>query len=74
MTIGQSMRKARKNAKLTIKELAEKSGYSRNNIQGIETDIHTPRISTVIDIADALGVSIDELVGHEVKGGANSES
>lgn len=68
-TIGQSIRQHRKKAKLTIKELAEKTGYCYNHIQGIEKDEHTPKITTVIDIADLLGVSIDELVGHEVKDG-----
>ena len=71
VTIGQSIRQHRKNAKLSMRELAEITGYSCNNIQGIEKDEHTPKITTVIDIADALGISIDELVGHEVKGGVN---
>ena len=67
MTIGQSIRQHRKKAKLTIKELSEKAGYSCNHIQRVEKDEQTPRITTIIDVADVLGVSIDELVGHEVK-------
>ena len=68
LTIGQSIKQHRKKAKLTQKELAEKTGYHINHIQDLEKDRHTPKITTVIDIADLLGVSIDELVGHEVKG------
>ena len=35
-----------------------------------ETDIQMPKITSEIDIADALGVTIDELVGRKVKEGA----
>lgn len=68
LTIGQAIKKARKAKKITQVELAEIIGHSRGVICKWETDKRTPLITAVIDIADALGVSIDELVGREVKG------
>lgn len=68
LSIGQAMRKARKSKKVTQEELAEITGYSQNVICKWETDKQMPKIISVIDIADALGVTIDELVGREVKG------
>lgn len=68
LTIGQSIKKARKAKKITQAKLAEIIGHSRGVICKWETDKRTPLITAVIDIADALGVSIDELVGREVKG------
>lgn len=70
MTIGESTKKARENAGITIGKLAEKAGYHYNTVWWMENDIVTPKISTVIDLADALGISVDEYVGHEVKSNA----
>lgn len=67
LTIGQAMQKARKSKKITQEELAEKTGYCQNVICKWETDKQMPKITSVIDIADALGVSIDELVGRKFK-------
>ena len=67
LTIGQAMRKARKRKGITGKQLAERTGYHPNIVVRWEKDQTTPMITSVIDVADALGISIDELVGHEVK-------
>lgn len=67
LTIGQAIRKARKSKKITQEKLAEKTGYCQNVICKWETDKQMPKITSVIDIADALGVSIDELVGRKSK-------
>lgn len=64
-TIGQSMRNARKKAKIKQGELAKIVGYGQNAICRWENDKQTPLITAVIDVADALGVSIDELVGRD---------
>lgn len=70
LTIGQSIKKVRESKKITQTKLAEITGHSRCVICKWETDKRTPLITAVIDIADALGVSIDELVGREVKDNA----
>ena len=67
MTIGENIRRIRKSKKMTIQKLADKAGYVRNQIHRIETDKQIPKVSTVIDIADVLEVSLDELVGRDFK-------
>lgn len=64
-TIGKAMRFARKKAKIKQGELAKIVGYGQNAICRWENDKQTPLITAVIDVADALGVSIDELVGRD---------
>ena len=64
MTIGEAMRKARKRKRMTVDELAQKSGYHSKQIWSWEKDTFLPRLTAVIDIADVLGISVDELIGH----------
>lgn len=65
MTRGEYMRRARRNAEFTIKQLAALSGVSANAIGGLERG---KRISgqymTIEVLADALGLSVDEYTGH----------
>lgn len=70
MTIGESIRKSREKAGLSKKEFSVRSGYNLMAIWRIENGKTTPSIVTAIDFADVLGVSLDELVGREVKGNA----
>lgn len=67
MTIGESMRAARKKAGLTQKQLADKSGIQQPTISVIEQGKYCPRLLTTIDMADALGITVDEYIGHSVK-------
>ena len=50
-----------------MRKLAEMTGYDPSVISQWENDKAVPRLTSVIDVADALGISIDEFVGHEVK-------
>ena len=50
----------------TQRELAAESGVTRANIARIETNRVTPELLTLTRLADALGCSIDEIVGREV--------
>lgn len=64
-TIGQAMRICRQKRGYSKMELATKTGIHVSNIKSYENDTAYPRITTVIDIADALNVSIDELIGRK---------
>lgn len=55
------IRIARKRARLTIRELAEKIEVSPTTIQNIESGKVDPRISTMQKIAEACGVPADKL-------------
>lgn len=68
MTIGQHMRKCRKEHGLKQKELAEKAMMPAPFVSGYERDVHTPTIFSLITLADVLGVSLDEYIGREVPG------
>ena len=62
--------KYREQKRLTLAALSEMTGLGTGRLSEIETGITSdPRISTLIKIADALGVSLDELVGRD--GGCN---
>lgn len=67
LTIGQSIQRTRESKGVSIDKLAEMTGYEKQELNKWEKDRQSPRLMVVIDIADALGVSIDELVGREVK-------
>lgn len=67
MTIGEAMRAAREKAGLTRNKFAKKSGVAVSCISVYERDEFEPKISRVEILADALGISIDEYIGHEVK-------
>lgn len=60
--LGDKIRAARKSAKLTQEELAERIGVKRSVISKYENGIIDPSISQVQSIADALGTNILKLV------------
>ena len=66
MTRGEHMRKARKAAGLSIPELAFKAGVSVGCLGSLECGTNNGNITTLELLADALGLSIDEYIGHKV--------
>lgn len=60
--IGDRIRAARRPAKLSQEGLAEKVGVDRQTINRIEMGHHAARIDTLLLIADALDVSLSDLV------------
>lgn len=69
MTIGENMRKAREAAGLTIVQLAEKAEITWHCLWMLEVGRNKPRLETAILLADALGIGIDEYIGHVPKKG-----
>lgn len=67
MTRGQSMQAARKAAGMTQQQLADRSGVERVTIARLECDKHQGHIDTIVILADALGLSVDDYIGHERK-------
>lgn len=63
MNIGQRIKEARKNAGLTQRELAEKSGTATGTIQQYELGKRQPRLEQLRAIAAALGVQVVDLLG-----------
>ena len=68
MSRGAHMREAREKAGLSLRDLATRTGISSTGISQLERGIRQGNIITIELLADALGISIDEYVGHEKKG------
>jgi len=61
--IGNNIRKIRKQKKLTQERLARQADISLNTLTKIESGFaKAPNIKTVVKIARALNVSVDELI------------
>lgn len=59
--LGKNIKRYRESAKITQQMLADKVGKSLNFIGKIEVNYSRPSLDTVIDIADALDISVSEL-------------
>lgn len=70
LTTGDYMRRAREAAGLTQERLSDKAGISRGTLAKIECNNRQGTLNTIISLADVLGLSLDEYVGHQVKGEA----
>ena len=65
MTIGQRIKAARKQVGMTQAELALKLGIPYQSIGQWERDIRNPKLETLQRIADAMEISVSELVGKD---------
>lgn len=63
--IGKTIKALRLSQKLTIKSLAEKAGITKGYLSKVENSEKAPPVSTLLDIAKALGVTISQLLGEE---------
>jgi len=66
ITLGRNIRKYRKYRNLTQEQLAESAYISAVFMSQIENANGKPSLETVVNIADALNVSIDVLVGGKI--------
>lgn len=60
MKLGKRLKALRKGRKITLKELAEKSGVQIATLSRMENDIMTGTLQSHIDICKALGVSLSD--------------
>ena len=63
--IGISVNKLRKNAGMTLKELSEKTGLSQGFLSKFERGQTTIAVDSLLQIAAALGTSIDQLLAQK---------
>lgn len=63
MSFGENLKRIRVSKNWSQNKLASKSGVSQPLIDMYEKDKRTPSVYTAYDIAVALGVTVDELVG-----------
>ncbi|NLU25468.1 MAG: helix-turn-helix transcriptional regulator [Clostridiales bacterium] len=60
--VGLNLMRYRKEQGLTQEQLANMSGYSRNQIQRVETANSAPSLALLLDIAEALNVPLEKLL------------
>lgn len=63
MDLGPRIRRARKAAKKSQVAVARELGVSPSTIAGWEIGTHTPRLARLDAVADALGVTVADLLG-----------
>ena len=57
-----------KNGEMTQKELAEQAGVSRQTINAIENNKHSPTIEVAIRIADVFREDVSDVFSYEYEG------
>lgn len=64
MKIGTNLQRIRKakDPKITQQDLAKATGLSRSYLSDVEHNRYNPSLDTTIALADALGVTLNELV------------
>jgi transcriptional regulator with XRE-family HTH domain len=60
--IGAGLRRARRRAGLTLREVAESAGVTESFLSQVERDVASPSIATLRRVAVALGLSIGEIL------------
>ncbi|MFD0717236.1 helix-turn-helix domain-containing protein [Paenibacillus sp. GCM10027626] len=65
--IGQHLRQLRKSHGMTQEQLAGFLNMAKSTISQYENNINEPDLHTLIRIADLFAVSLDELVGRNVR-------
>lgn len=63
--IGERITEARKKKNLSVGQLTIRARMSKATVDKVIYSNHSPRIDTLIAIADALDVSLDYLVGRK---------
>lgn len=64
LTVGERIRRLRRQRGWTQCELAAETGVARNTLAKWETDVCLPRTVPLFDLARALGVSMDAVLGE----------
>ncbi len=68
-TLGLYIHKARKQAGMTLKEVAQRCGVSIQAVWYWERDIKKPELEKLWAIANALGLDLHELITERIESG-----
>ncbi|MBE5739886.1 MAG: helix-turn-helix transcriptional regulator [Clostridiales bacterium] len=67
MNYGFELKSQREKAGLSQWELSKLTGINQSSISRWEDNKRTPSIENCVQLADFYGISVDELIGHEIK-------
>ncbi len=62
--IGKNIRMIRKLKELTLEDLAKKTGFTKGYLSKVENSEKAPPVSTLLNIARVMGVSMSKLFGE----------
>jgi transcriptional regulator with XRE-family HTH domain len=62
MTLGENIRSIRKSKFMSIQHVRNLTGLSKSTISELERDISNPTIDTLLKIASAFNLTVDELI------------
>ena len=65
MKVEMLIREVRENKDISLSQLAKTTGIAKSHLSNIERNIVEPKLSTVLKIAQALGVDIKELYKYK---------
>ena len=65
--LGKRIKKFRLQRKLSLQDLAEKTGFTKGYLSKVENSSKAPPVSTLAMVAKALNVTISEILGEEKK-------
>ncbi len=65
MGLGKRIRLIRKEQNRTQEEIANACGFTKSSLSKIENEVSTPPVSTLVKIANALGVRVSELLEEQ---------
>lgn len=60
--VGKRIRKLRNDKKISLKDLADRTGYESHSLGNIERGSKNPSIKTLVKICNALEVSSDDIL------------
>jgi DNA-binding XRE family transcriptional regulator len=72
--VGERFKKLRISAGVTQDDIAKKAGIARPNVSRLESGKHTPSLSTLQKLADALGVPLAQVIEHDAVNVDQTES
>ena len=67
MVVGKRIKELRANAEISQQELGDLVGVSKVSISGYESGNRIPSLEILIEIANYFNISLDYLVGREIK-------
>lgn len=71
INISEALKQQRESAGLSQSQLAKKTGLSQQTISWSESNKGYPKIDFLIQLADFYGITLDELVGRDSRGGSS---
>jgi transcriptional regulator with XRE-family HTH domain len=64
MNLGSLIRRHRKERKLTLKAVAEKSGISEGFLSQVENSVSSPSVDKLVSICNAIGINAGDLLNR----------